>query len=562
MNRILGLSLFIGFLLCRFASVADAQGKLRTIQQLPLRDDSPIVVVSRELGDKTFDGKSRVLGDRDWLKQLTFGVKNVSNKNIVYFNIDLVIPKQGQMQALIPVAIFFGNRIAPAIAVPGALILRPGEIVKVGVSANEIALWDKVLKKYEVEDFDLVTLDIREVHFDDGTGWKLGIPLQQDPNNPKIWRSLLIGSKSISGSSLWIAMLAPAPLLTLFGGSVRFPFSPSEVDCSSPSEVVLSPPTPPECGYFRNDTDWNNSCIGCTDPDDYIGCERQSPDVIYPSAPGDFGYIADSYATCRGNAGFPGGPPTCNSCPGFVRARFNSDSQCGQPGTCNQQAWWGCATGFVDIAGICQRSLAFQQRCAEPAGYDELTCTCPDGTVGGSPILIDVDNSGFPLTNAANGVDFDLFAWGFPQRLAWTAPGSTNAFLVLDRNGNGTIDNGEELFGDITPQPESSEPNGFLALAEYDKAENGGNSNGKINHQDAIFSQLRLWQDTNHNGISEPSEMRALPDFGLRTLDLDYRESRRTDEHGNRFKYRAKVRDAQGAQLGRWAWDVFFVMSP
>jgi hypothetical protein len=86
-------------------------------------------------------------------------------------------------------------------------------------------------------------------------------------------------------------------------------------------------------------------------------------------------------------------------------------------------------------------------------------------------------------------------------------------------------------------------------------------NDGWIGPGDEIFSQLRLWQDSNHNGISETSELRILPAMGLRRIDLEYQESRRSDAYGNLFKYRAKVRDGQGHQYGRWAWDVFFVGS-
>ena len=246
-----------------------------------------------------------------------------------------------------------------------------------------------------------------------------------------------------------------------------------------------------------------------------------------------------------------GGPTVCDN-------NAVDRNYCGGP--CQEY----CEEELEDLDCIPGDNCTYPGNNGCPDGFARLyrdSCCCTPS----SPILIDVEGDGFRLTDADQGVIFDIFGNGTPRHFGWTAGDSDDAWLVLDRNSNGVIDNGTELFGNFTPQPippNGQSRNGFLALAEYDKRVDGGDDDGIISRNDSIFFSLRLWRDTNHNGMSEPDELYRLGDLGLESIGLAYKESRKTDDRGNQFRYRAKVTDSHGAKLARWAWDVFLVNAP
>lgn len=226
-------------------------------------------------------------------------------------------------------------------------------------------------------------------------------------------------------------------------------------------------------------------------------------------------------------------------------------------GECEGGNWW-----WNPFADLCQLDPPpscelVPYACDNGGAWSFEWCGCVPYT---SPILLDLAGNGFDLTKPTDGVSFNLNNVGGSEKIAWTRANSDDAWLVLDRNHNGTIDNGLELFGDVTLQPETGageKKNGFRALAVYDQIAQGGNGDGMIDSRDPVFSSLRLWQDRNHNGISEAVELYTLPSRNVASIELECKLSKKTDEFGNEFRYRAKVNDSKNSQLGRWAWDVF-----
>lgn len=217
----------------------------------------------------------------------------------------------------------------------------------------------------------------------------------------------------------------------------------------------------------------------------------------------------------------------------------------------------GCPKCEVDTTCV---GLGSENACGsdpEPLPEEDMCITYPELC---TPIVIDIARDGFRFTGFDSWVAFDINADGTPERITWTDPAAEEAFLVLDRNGNGRIDDGAELFGAVTEQPGSDERNGFKALAVFDQSSKGGNGDGVITAADAVFESLLLWKDSNQDATSQASELRKLADADIHALQLSYVTSKRRDRHGNTLRWTSFVQFTDRSHLA--AADVIFVPVP
>lgn len=152
-----------------------------------------------------------------------------------------------------------------------------------------------------------------------------------------------------------------------------------------------------------------------------------------------------------------------------------------------------------------------------------------------TPILIDFtsDTANFRLSDVADGVPFDMNGDGSTERTAWTLATQRVGFLVLDRNHDGQINNGRELFGNATLLADGARArNGFEALKDLDE-----NGDGVVDSRDSQFNNLRIWFDLNHDGISQTHELFTMADLEITTLSTTYKVDRRVDQNGNQYRY-------------------------
>ena len=234
-----------------------------------------------------------------------------------------------------------------------------------------------------------------------------------------------------------------------------------------------------------------------------------------------------------------------------------------------------CAVGCAPLNTLCLAACtAAYETCRQGCGFARQICynsaddehqqciqDCVDAV--SSPILVDLDGHGGIKLGPVDpdAVAFDIDADGAKERVSWTVYNTGDAFLARDRNHDGAITDGSELFGNFTPLVDGTLPeHGFQALAEFDLQEHGGNDNNRIDEGDLVFQELLFWLDANRNGISENSELHSVSSQGVKWISLNIVESAKRDKHGNFFRFSSNVRiRIDGQERNTRASDVFLV---
>ncbi|QCD51747.1 calcium-binding protein [Campylobacter sp. RM16192] len=170
------------------------------------------------------------------------------------------------------------------------------------------------------------------------------------------------------------------------------------------------------------------------------------------------------------------------------------------------------------------------------------------------PLVIDLNKDGTRTLKLNGALNFDIDGDGFKEATGWISP--EDAFVAYDRNGNGKIDNGTELFGDKTVTSTRFEytsktaENGFEALKAFDS-----NKDNIIDEKDEEFDKLLLWQDKNSNAVSDEGELKSLKEHNIKSIDLNYKNINSTN-NGNYIRQTSKVTFNDGTTTT--ADDVWF----
>lgn len=130
-----------------------------------------------------------------------------------------------------------------------------------------------------------------------------------------------------------------------------------------------------------------------------------------------------------------------------------------------------------------------------------------------SPIILDLDGDGVETRGLQDGIFFDHDSNHFAENTGWA--GADDGLLVLDRNNNGEIESGGELFGNNTQLNDGTlAENGYEALQELDD-----NQDGVIDREDDAWQRLQVWQDSNGNAQVDDGELLSLEEAGVAVIN-------------------------------------------
>ncbi|VVM17220.1 Alkaline phosphatase (EC [uncultured Gammaproteobacteria bacterium] len=179
---------------------------------------------------------------------------------------------------------------------------------------------------------------------------------------------------------------------------------------------------------------------------------------------------------------------------------------------------------------------------AVSALIDSLKTELQAASVIRSPLTLDLDGDGMVETTSKenSGVYFDHDNNSFAEQSGWV--GKDDGLLVFDKNNNGKIDDGSELFGNNTILSNGNKAaNGFEALKDLDT-----NNDGKVDSQDSNFSSLKIWQDKNSDGKLDKGELLSLGETGVRSLNTTYSNSNEVDSSNNAYKQQGSFTTTAG----------------
>lgn len=209
--------------------------------------------------------------------------------------------------------------------------------------------------------------------------------------------------------------------------------------------------------------------------------------------------------------------------------------------------------GSLTIRDYNKDQSSLQIVLTEEEDEDDETPETDDAESRTSPIVIDLDGDGIE-TLGVGASYFDLDGDGLSERSGWV--GADDGLLVHDRNGDGRVSSGTELFGNhsLLANDEQAQ-NGFQALAEYDD-----NGDGLVDAQDASYAALKVWRDLNGNGTSDAGELQGMADAGVVSIGTGYSNSSHVDAHGHEHRQVATVVLSNGT--ASTAADVWFRVDP